>query len=143
MSKSSPYTFHPFLRVAECNGSRRSVITIQCRETPAFLIDEDGNKYKKTKANDSDSFMAFRKSGDKWYEYTYYLFDPISPKAISIIKQDAQEKYLRDIRSQLEINTRHLTFEQAVRFDALFQSMRTGKPYDDCYQAVLHQFDKE
>lgn len=142
MPKPKTDPFQSFVCIIKCNG-RRKVKTIQCRETPAFFIDEDGYKYKKTKADSGESLVAFRKSGDKWYEYTYSLFYPEAPEAIRVIKQETEGQYMREIRSQIETHNRYLTFEQAKQFDALFRSMKTGEPYDTCYQAVLDVFDKE
>ena len=95
---------------------------ISLRETPKFLIDEKGDKFKKTE-NTGDGIVAISVNRDAWYSSTSYIALIGSDFANKAITKANQERLVYETRSRLEKNIRNFNYEQSLKFKALLDEL--------------------
>ena len=95
---------------------------ISLRETPKFLIDEKGDKFKKTE-NTGDGIVAISVSRDAWYSPTSYIAFIGSDFANKAITKANQERLVYETRSRLEKNIHKFNYEQSLKFKALLDEL--------------------
>ena len=95
---------------------------ISLRETPKFLIDEKGDKFKKTE-NTGDGIVAISVSRESWYSSTSYIALIGSDFANEAITKANQERLVYETRSRLEKNIRKFNYEQSLKFKALLDEL--------------------
>ena len=103
---------------------RESVKKIKCRETPKFLIDENGNKYKKVNEV-VDGVLAINKNSGlgHWTTLTDYICLIDSEKAQQAIERQNQANFMYKTQVQIEKYYRKLNYEQSLKIKALFDEL--------------------
>ena len=101
---------------------RENTYKISLRETPKFLIDEQGNKFKKIE-NTGDGIVAISESRGTWYSSISYIALIGSDFANKAITKANQERLIYETRSRLEKNIHKFNYEQSLKFKALLDEL--------------------
>ena len=103
---------------------RESVKNIKCRETPKFLIDENGNKYKKLDAVSEGVVAKNSNSGlGHWTTTTDYICLVDSEKAIKAIEKQNKDNFIYKTKVLIEKHCGKLSYEQSLKIKALFDEL--------------------
>ena len=104
--------------------NRGSVKNIKCRETPKFLIDENGNKYKKLDAVSDGVVAKNSHSGlGHWTTLTDYICLIDSEKAQQAIERQNQDNFIYKTKILIEKHCEKLSYEQSLKIKALFDEL--------------------
>ena len=101
---------------------KENTYKISLRETPKFLIDEKGNKFKKTE-NTGDGIVAISEGRETWYSSTNYIALIGSDFANKAVTKANQERLVYETRSRLEKNIHKFNYEQSLKFKALLDEL--------------------
>ena len=101
---------------------KENTYKISLRETPKFLIDEKGNKFKKTE-NTGDGIVAISESRDTWYSSTSYIALIGSDFANKSVTKANQERLVYETCSRLKNNMHKFNYEQSLKFKALLDEL--------------------
>ena len=101
---------------------KENTYKISLRETPKFLIDGKGNKFKKTE-NTGDGIVAISTNRDTWHLSTSYIALIGSDFANNALAKANQEKLVRETRSRLEKNIHNFNYEQSLKLKALLDEL--------------------
>ena len=104
--------------------NRGSVKNIKCRETPKFLIDENGNKYKKLDAVSDGVVAKNSHSGlGHWTTTIDYICLVGSEKAIKAMEKQNQDNFIYKTKVLIEKHCEKLNYEQSLKIKALFDEL--------------------
>ena len=104
--------------------NRGSVKNIKCRETPKFLIDENGNKYKKLDAVSDGVVAKNSHSGlGHWTTTTDYICLVDSEKVIKAMEKQNKDNFIYKTKVLIEKHCGGLSYEQSLKIKALFDEL--------------------